>query len=149
MKEMFVTEAFDLAVLSEIKAASTEHAGFLLGAKVGLFENAIQANRSRALGEYTAPGYTGYAAVVLTFTAPTIGDDGKPELVTNTAVFRPSDALGSTTVARGVIVTNGAADALYAAGNFDVDEPLGKATDELRIAIIVKANGKMYFHKVA
>lgn len=136
------TEAFDLAVLDEITAASTAHAGFFLASKVGLFANNITPNRTTPLGDLTQCSYTGYALQGLTFTAPVIPAVGGPKLVSNTVTFRPTDALGSSTVTYGCFVTDTAGTTMYFNGRFDpAPLPLGVDTDEVKLAIEVYADG--------
>lgn len=113
--DLVTTLEFDKALLTAAIAAL----GPLDGAKVDLFVNDVTPNRNTVLGDLTSPGYTGHAAQTVVFGAVSEADDGSAECIGAAKTFRPTDALGTTSVAYGMKFFDSGASVLYGATRFD------------------------------
>jgi hypothetical protein len=113
-------QAYKLAVLADAVA------GALLTAKLALFQNDITPTPETPLASYTVATFTGYLVKTITWLAPSIADDGEPEVVGTVSEWRPTDSVTPNSVYGLLLESTGAA--LYQAGRFD-NAPLPMASN--------------------
>jgi len=128
---MVSNQAYHLDLLADAIAGS------LVGAKLALYQNNIDPTPETPIGDYTAATFTGYAQKAITWLAPSIADDGTPEVVGTTTEWRPTDAVTPNSIYGLLLVTAGGA--LYQAGKFDNDPlPMGSNLDSLLVTFRVR-----------
>lgn len=134
MAELIPVQAFALAVLAQLVEADT---GSLLGCLVHLFSSNTTPTPATIVGDVTEADYSGYAAKAVTFLAPSISDDGQPELVGTVAEFRPTGTTVTNVIYGGWIVN--ATSALRYWFRFDNPPlPMGATTDSILLTVRVR-----------
>jgi len=112
-------QASVLAALADVVA------GDLAGAKLGLYQNNLDPTPETPIGDYTAATFTGYAQKAITWLAPSVADDGTPEVVGIVTEWRPTDGVTPNSIYGLILVETGGA--LRAATKFD-GAPLGMSS---------------------
>lgn len=116
--ESVTMQGFDLGVMADATAVGAT----LTGALLHLFQNDVVPTREFTLGDLVEADYTGYATEAVVWNAPSISDDGFPELVGVAGEFRPTSSVVENDT-YGWYLTE-AGGALLAAGRFDA-APVG------------------------
>lgn len=116
----------ELAYLADLVA------GAWAGAEVELFKSNTEVGRNVALGEFTLANYDGYAAEAVTFLAPSLADDGTPEVIATVGEFRPTGAVTPNDI-YGILVLGALGEMLYQARFPDGPYPM----DGLLTSILV------------
>lgn len=130
MPSLFTPNVGKLAAL----AALTGVDGLLEGAKVALSQADFDAEDPGLLrAGLTLPTYVGYAQKLITWLAPSIADDGTPEVVGTVPEFRPTNSVTPNSIFGGAVVT--AADALHAAFKLDTPAPMASAMDSMVLTV--------------
>lgn len=114
--------------LGKSAVASVATVGCLDGCTVDLVKDDITLNRTttKAAADAAVATYSGYAQGDITWSAPTISDDGEIEFLGTTDEFRPTGS-GTTNSIYGLYVKNAGNTKLLFAGAFD-DAPLPMAS---------------------
>lgn len=118
----------DLAALAAITGAG----GDLDGALVGLYKAGGPPTRETDLSALTEADYNGYAREAVTWDAPSIADDGTPEVLGSLGEFRPTNNLAPNPEILGAFLVEAGGD--YRAGAQYVSGPLAmvETTDVIR-----------------
>lgn len=112
MTPLLQNQALDLLELADVAAGS------LAGAELHLYTNNLVFDPTTVvIGDLTEATFNTYAAVALTWDAPSVSDDGHAEIMSQQVTFRPTDALVPEDV-YGFYVTDAGGD-LIAGGTFD------------------------------
>lgn len=134
--QLVATSAFNALTLTGLTGAG----GALTGAKVGLTKADILPAPEVTLADVEAAeaDFAGYARKAATWLAPSVSDDGKPEIVGQVPEFRPTDESVDNTAFQAFLV-NAAGDELLALGTLDgAPIPMGQATDSLLVYLRVR-----------
>jgi len=124
MSTIVATQNLQVGALTDTRAAT------LLAAELMLFQNDLEPGPNIPIGDYTEADYTGYGAEVVTWTVPTINDEGNIEIVGTAGEFRPTGTTVQNAI-YGWLLTTGAG-ALLAAGRFDgAPLPMESALDAI------------------
>lgn len=97
-------------------------AGVLTANKVALFQSNTVPTPATVIGDYTQATYSGYALEAITWSAPTLADDGSVEVIGILGEFRPTSSVVQNTI-YGLLLVDTTGLILYAAARFD-DAPL-------------------------
>lgn len=91
-------------------AALTARLVTLAGAELHLYQSTFVPDENSLLADFTAAeaDYTGYASVVLTYSAIALDEDGGYVAVTNRAFFQATDAVSPNTIGGAWVETAGA-----------------------------------------
>lgn len=122
---------------SQLARAADDIAGYLDGLKVDLYQTAIAFGPTTPLATFTAAvcTYTGYAQGVVTWSTPTLADDGTVEVLGTLPVWRPTDGV-TPNVAWGIYAHSGVGSVLYFAGQFDgAPLPMQSALQQITVTL--------------
>jgi len=122
------TEA--LAILE----ALTDTGGLLDGALIRLYVNDVQPVVTSVAADFDPTTYTGHADKLITWLAPSIADDGSPEVIGTVPEFRPTDGVVPNTVFGALLIDSGFV--MMEGGRFeDAPLPMESATDAIVITV--------------
>lgn len=114
--------------------ALTDTDGLLDGALVRLFINDVQPVVTSVVGDFTAATYTGHADKEITWLAPSISDDGIPEVIGTVPEFRPTDSVLPNTVFGALLLDAG--HIMMEGGRFEEGPlPMESALDAILITV--------------
>jgi hypothetical protein len=86
--------------------------------------------------------YTGYVQGVITWLAPSVADDGTPEIVGTIPEFRPTDSVTPNTI-YGVYILNAGGTKVYFAGPMNSGPvPMGGVLDSLLITLRIRVTAQ-------
>lgn len=132
MPDIVVTQAYQLAVLTEVDAT------VLLDATVALSSTNIIPEPTTPIGSYTLADYTGYAPGDITPQDPSVSDNGTPEIVYPLTPFRPTGSTVGNLIFCALLIADGGA--LLGACRLDTDSgiPMQSALDVLQLTLRVR-----------
>lgn len=110
-------------------------AGVLDGCKLRLSKADVNPTPELPLSAYTIANYTGYANAAITWSDPTISDDGVVEVIGNVPEFRPTDGVTPNSIFTAQLVDT-AGTTLHAAARFaGAPLPMGAVTDAIQLVL--------------
>lgn len=125
-------QTWALAVLTDALA------GVLTANKVALFQSNTIPTPNMVLGDYTEATYTGYAKEAVTWSVPTVADDGTVEVIGIVGEFRPTGT-AVTNAIYGVLLVDTTGAILYGAARFDAPPlPMSSALDAIIVTLRVR-----------
>ena len=125
-------QTWDLAVTADALA------GVLTANKVALYQNDIIPTPNRPLGDYTEATYSGYAKEAITWSAPTLADDGSVEVLGIVGEFRPTSSVVVNSI-YGLMLVDTTGAILYAAARFDAPPlPMNSTLDAIIVTVRVR-----------
>lgn len=117
------TQAHILALLANAIA------GVLDGCKVRLGKADVSVTPDRPLADYTIANFDGYANAAVTWSDPTISDDGEVEVIGNVPEFRPTGTVTPNEIYT-VHLVDSAGTELHASKRLEnAPIPMGAVTD--------------------
>jgi hypothetical protein len=128
------TFAEAIALLGDLIGASHYKNG---SAGVGLYTNSVVLTKDTALGDLTAPTYTGYAVSAITANGTAYTDDETDAasiLSNGTITFKPTNNTNLPQTINGVYL-KGNGGQLVAAANFDTPVTLTTSSDAIVVAV--------------
>lgn len=135
MDPLVFNQAYALALLAALVAED----GLLDGAVCALGQADIVPTPATPLASYTIATYTGYGTEAITWLAPSVSDDGTPEVVGTVGEFRPT----GTTVGNQIYtlqITNTGGTVLLAAARFTLAPvPMVSTLDSILPTIRIRA----------
>lgn len=119
-----------LAELVDCTNLKTAVTGLLVGCEMHLTKSLVPISRDTVLADLTAEeaDYTGYAAEAVTWSANTLDDTGRAELIGTAGEFRPTGSAVTNNVYNAWI-ENGAGDLILAWVIEDGPVPMGSTLD--------------------
>jgi len=117
---LVANQAWRVAVLEDVIA------GVLTANKVALYQSNTNPTPETPIGDYTEATYSGYAKEAITWSAPTIADDGTIEVIGVVGEFRPTSSVVTNSI-YGLLLVDTTGAILYAAERFD-GAPLAMAS---------------------
>lgn len=133
MDTLVMTNVAKIAALTELAA------GDLLGAEVMLVKALFTPSVNTVIGDLTPADYTGNGNEAVTWLAPSIGDDGEPEIIGTLGEFRPTGTtIGNTIFGGALLETGGALRASFVFADGPV--PMSAVTDSILLTLRVRMN---------
>jgi len=114
----------------DILAALIDTGGYLEDATLTLFENDVNPTETSVVGDFTDATYTGEAPEVIAWLAPSISDDGNPQIVGIAGEFRPT-ATSAGKVVYGAILKTTGGDYIGGVRFEDAPIPMAEVTDSI------------------
>lgn len=123
--DLVPSQAFSLGVTADAIATTLD------ACKVKLFQNNIVPGPNTILGDYTEATYSGYAAEAITWSDPTIADDGSIEVIGIVGEFRPTSSVVVNSI-YGLLLVDTTGAILYAGARFDAPPlPMNSVLDAI------------------
>lgn len=113
-------------------------AGVLTANKVKLYQSNTIPTPATPIGDYTEATYSGYALEAITWSAPTLADDGSVEVLGVVGEFRPTSSAVQNSI-YGLLLVDTTGAILYAAARFDAPPlPMNSTLDAIIVTLRVR-----------
>jgi hypothetical protein len=137
--QLTMTQMGLIEVAEGCTSIGTSTVPFLANSRLKLVNNStVTLNNGTSWGSVSAfiGGYTGYGDGTMTFTAPYTPGSGGVAAISNTAIFRPTDAVTPQNM-WGAVLTDSGSTSVFAAGRFDAPPlPMTNALDQIEMSIV-------------